>query len=112
MLVSGLLKSPHKSRRRIARPHKNIPPPAIACMDRSVGLSGKNRKPNNAKATHDSIVSIVLAPKIKTTLHKLSQSLEAAGYITSGISTSQGPNMKIVKRTHGVKLCEFPCRCR
>ena len=50
------------------------------------------------------MVEIVVSPKIKVTITTVIISPLAAGYITRGINGSQGPNINIVKRIHGVKL--------
>ena len=61
------------------------------------------------------IVKIVTTPKMAVTITRLHKLPMAAGYISRGISGSQGPKINIVKRTHGVMLF-FPswawtCRC-
>jgi len=58
---------------------------------------------DEAKTIH-SIVEIVVSPKINATITTVIISPLAAGYITRGINGSQGPNINIVKRIHGVKL--------
>jgi len=53
------------------------------------------------------IVEIVVNPKINVVIATFIILPLAAGYITRGISGSHGPNINIIKRTHGVKLSDF-----
>ena len=55
--------------------------------------------------THTTVVmvAIVAAAKISVTIASNHQLPAAAGYITRGISGSQGPKRNIVNRTQGVR---------
>lgn len=52
-----------------------------------------------------SMVEMVAIEKTPVTIINPEVLCLAAGYMRSGISGSQGPKMKIVKRIHGVIFC-------
>jgi len=62
-----------------------------------------------------SIVAIVTTPKTPVTSTRPKVLLFAAGYISNGISGSQGPNTKMVKSIQGVRFFAFSplwtCNC-
>ena len=55
-----------------------------------------------AVTTMVTIVAIVVVPNIAVTRTTCHIWPLAAGYMSNGISGSQGPNRKMVNRTHGV----------
>ena len=63
--------------------------------------------PQDEAAMMVSIVSMVVNPKTDATRMTPGILCCAAGYMTNGISGSQGPNTKIVNNIHGVRLLSF-----
>ena len=86
----------------MARPERQIAPPASACVQRSSLLKLAKRIPHDAAMTMAIMVLMVTALKTTATRIVPDKLCFAAGYISNGISGSQGPSTKIVKRIHGV----------
>jgi len=76
--------------------------PASKLLYFSKGLRFILLNPNLKERTIASIVLIVTIEKSTDTITAPLILFWAAGYMTSGISGSQGPKIKIMKRTHGL----------
>ncbi len=89
--------------------------PARACVYRSKRPMGSRFAPRERSMTILSIVAIVTIPKTPVTSTRPKVLLLAAGYISSGIRGSQGPNTKMVKSIQGVRFFAFSplwtCNC-
>ncbi len=87
----------------IAKPEKQIVPPASACVYRSNLPNLANPIPHEDRSTIANIVVNVVNVNTVTTRSIPEKLLLAAGYINNGIKGSHGPRTKIVNNTHGVR---------
>ena len=78
--------------------------PAMACVNRSSLPRGRKLIPNVLTSTMDNIVSIVTNPKTMLIRTRPDMLFCAAGYISIGISGSQGPRMKMTNNIQGVRF--------
>ena len=85
----------------IAKPAKQIVPPAIACVYLSNLPNLARLIPQEDSKTIPSIVANVVIVKTPTTRNIPEILLFAAGYMSSGIKGSQGPRTKIVNKIQG-----------
>jgi hypothetical protein len=74
----------------------------MACVQRSRPLQSKASSPRRSSSTIASIVASVAAPNAAHTAATASQLASAAGYMSSGISDSQGPKAKTMNSAQGV----------
>ena len=88
----------------MARPERQMAPPASACVQRSSLLKRAKLIPHEAAMTTAIMVPMVAALKTTATSIVPDRLCLAAGYINNGISGSQGPRTKMVKSTQGVIL--------
>ena len=91
----------YKPAKLIALPQATIAAPAIACEYRS-SLGKRTRlRPSNTTATAATIVTNVTRPNKNATPTTNAPLCCAAGYISSGINASHGPNTKITNSAQG-----------
>jgi hypothetical protein len=78
--------------------------PAIGCIYLSRVLVGRKFIPRREIKTTPNMVAIVTIPNTEVTRITPPTLLFAAGYIKIGMRDSQGPRIKIVNKTQGVKF--------
>lgn len=96
----------------MAPPQSISEKPAIACVKRSIFPSGTRETPVSRIPTAARTVTIVVIEKVAVTSRTPETFAAAHAASMSGISDSQGPKIKSVKRIQGV-IC-FPlevCAC-
>ena len=76
--------------------------PAKAWANLSSFPSVRKLKPQEERVIRTSMVRIVVRPKARVTRTTPNKLCLAAGYMRRGISGSQGPKTKMVKRIQGV----------
>ena len=88
----------------MARPERQMAAPAMAWVKRSRRPSFAKDTPHAVSITMVSMVPMVTIEKTAATRNVPNMLLSAAGYISSGIRGSHGPNTKIVNNIHGVRF--------
>ncbi len=96
--------SAQSPRNCIARPQRHIVAPAIAWVNRSALAIGRKLTPALDKRTTANIVPMVAMPNTHVTANTPSKPFSAAGYISTGIRTSQGPKTNITNSAQGVTV--------
>ena len=113
---SSLPEVDYKPKNIMAKPEKQIVPPAIACVYLSNLPNLANPMLHDDSRTITSIVLKVVIVNIPTTRTIPEILLFAAGYMSNGIRGSQGPSTKTVNKIQGVMslavdLWSCTCAC-
>jgi len=88
----------------MATPHRRMVTPAATWAYRSAQRKDSMRIPSIPANTAPSMVATVTTPNVNVTSRRVLQLSVAAGNMSNGIRTSQGPSRKMTKSTHGVML--------
>ena len=86
----------------MAKPQRHIVAPAITWVNRSILAKGRKLTPALDKRTTPNIVAMVTIPNTQVTASTPRKPFSAAGYISTGIRTSQGPKTKMINKAQGV----------